>query len=330
MPFKIEHALSLIRRSSEMGRLGHAYLITGPREVDLEDFALHFLRTVTGRGAHELADFQREGTTVLSPEGKSRRIVIGDSGNPAPNTMRHFIHQFQMSNGGQLKPGLILDAERMNDSAQNAFLRTLEEPPRGALFLLLTHNPRALLPTTRSRVVEISLQASGGLRKFHSHEERLLAVLRQLSSRGTWGLSGAMTLKGDFQEILEELKADIKKEMEDDFKREQDHFKQTTDGNWLKQREEQMEAQAAAAYQLQRDGLMDLLMAWMGDVTRQSVGTDHLDLPADADVTRALAERWTPQEINRRLAGLRKLDQLLRTNVSESLALEVCFMEAFG
>ncbi len=330
MSFKPENALALLDRAAKQGRLGHAYLITGPREANLGGFALDFLRLVTGKPRHALEDFQREGAYVLSPEGKSRRIIVGEPGNPSPNTMRHFIQHIQMSSGGRLKPGLIQDAERMNDSAQNAFLRTLEEPPAGALFLLLTHNPRALLPTTRSRVIEISLLPPPGARMFSNGELRLLEVLRKLGGRANAGISGALTLKSEFQEILESIKTEIKKTLEDEFKKEQDHFKQTTDGNWLKQREEQVEAQIEANYQQQRDALMDLLLAWMGDAARQQAGSGHVDIPDYQYATAELAERWNAGELNRRLTALRKLDQYFRTNVNEGLALEVSFIAAFA
>lgn len=330
MPFKPETALALIGCAARQGRLAHAYLITGPRETDLDGFALDFLRLVTGQPRHQLEDFQREGTYVLSPEGKSRRILVGKADNPLPNTMRHFIQHTQMSSGGRLKPGIIKDAERMNDSAQNAFLRTLEEPPAGSLFLLLTHNPRALLPTTRSRVIEISLLPPPGARRFSLGEQRLLELLSQLGARSQPGISGALALKAGFQEILEDIKDGIKKELEDEFKKEQDHFKQTTDGNWLKQREEQVEAQIESAYQQQRNALMDLLLAWIGDAARHQAGSAHLDLPDHRAATAELAGRWSAAELNKRLGALHRLDQFLRTNVNESLALEVSFIAAFA
>lgn len=51
-------------------------------------------------------------------------------------------------------------------------------------------------------------------------------------------------------------------------KKSRTHYKQTTDGTWLKQREEEVTAQIEAAYLQRRDALMDLLLAWMGDVAR--------------------------------------------------------------
>lgn len=68
----------------------------------------------------------------------------------------------------------------------------------------------------------------------------------------------------------------------------------------------------------------------MGDVARQQVGGEHLDLPEFREATAKLAERWTPEETSRRLRVLRQLESHLHTNVNEGLALEVAFIQAFG
>jgi len=54
------------------------------------------------------------------------------------------------------KAYIVNDAELMNRSAQNALLQVLEEPPTHAVFILNTDNPAALLPTVRSRCVELT------------------------------------------------------------------------------------------------------------------------------------------------------------------------------
>jgi len=53
------------------------------------------------------------------------------------------------------KAYIVNDADAMNASAQNAFLQILEEPPEHAVFILCTDNPAALLPTVRSRCLEL-------------------------------------------------------------------------------------------------------------------------------------------------------------------------------
>jgi DNA polymerase III subunit delta' len=56
---------------------------------------------------------------------------------------------------GRLRVALVHPAEDMNPSAANALLKGLEEPPAGAVFLLVSHRPARLLPTIRSRCVGV-------------------------------------------------------------------------------------------------------------------------------------------------------------------------------
>ncbi len=330
MPFKSEHALELLARARDNGRLGHAYLITGPKEAQHEVFAAKVLDLMVGTKMGTLEAWEGQGAIVLRPQSKSRRITIGDDGDD-PGTIRYLekmIHRTAAPNGWKL--AVIVDAERMNPQAQNAFLKTLEEPPPNTLLLLLSTQPQQLLPTIQSRVLEVALMPPDGARIFTEHEGKLLYVLKQMAKKESGSISTALSLKKDFEEILEALHESIKKEQEADFEREQDHYAKTTDGAWLKQREEQVEAQIEADYLQQRTSLMELLLSWMGDVARQQAGAEHLDLPKFQEATAALATKWQPGDVAKRIRVLRQLESHLHTNVNEGLALEVCFIEAFG
>jgi DNA polymerase-3 subunit delta' len=59
------------------------------------------------------------------------------------------------SHRGRLRVALVHPAEEMNPNAANALLKGLEEPPAGAVFLLVSHRPARLLPTIRSRCVAL-------------------------------------------------------------------------------------------------------------------------------------------------------------------------------
>jgi DNA polymerase-3 subunit delta' len=59
------------------------------------------------------------------------------------------------SHRGRLRIALVHPAEDMNENAANALLKGLEEPPAGAVFILVSHRPAQLLPTTRSRCVAV-------------------------------------------------------------------------------------------------------------------------------------------------------------------------------
>jgi DNA polymerase-3 subunit delta' len=59
------------------------------------------------------------------------------------------------SHRGRLRVALVHPAEDVNANAANALLKGLEEPPAGAVFLLVSHRPSQLLPTIRSRCVAL-------------------------------------------------------------------------------------------------------------------------------------------------------------------------------
>jgi len=59
------------------------------------------------------------------------------------------------SHRGRMRVALVHPAEDMNENAANALLKGLEEPPAGAMFILISHRPAQLLPTIRSRCVSV-------------------------------------------------------------------------------------------------------------------------------------------------------------------------------
>lgn len=324
MPNRADKALALLAQARKLGRLGHAYLITGPKEANREGFAAQVLSMVAGRKLDELSDWAALGVPVIQPESKSRRITI--------EAMRDLEHEINLKAGPLgFKFGVIVDCERMTAQAQNAFLKTLEEPPPGTLLLLLTGKPQELLTTILSRVIEVGLVPEPGSRKLSEHELNLLALLENHFKKNASGAAGALALKAGFEEILDSLREDVEEEMEDDFEREKELYKQTTDsGAYLKDKEEQMKALIESSYLQQRDALIELMLAWVGDVIRLKVGAEFIDLPEARDATTAMAGRWSIDDAMKRLRAMRKLEGNLHTNVNEALALEVGFMDTFG
>ena len=82
--------------------------------------------------------------TVVKPVSKTRIIKVEQIETVIETSM------YRPVEGGK-RLFIIEDAERMNETAQNHFLKTLEEPPSQTMFILLTEWPRRLLPTIRSR-----------------------------------------------------------------------------------------------------------------------------------------------------------------------------------
>ena len=88
----------------------------------------------------------------IAPRGKSATIQI--------EQIRELI-LWMMSKApdGRQRVAVLQDAHRMNEAGQNCLLKTLEEPPDGALIILLTDEPSRLLPTVVSRCMIVGIEA---------------------------------------------------------------------------------------------------------------------------------------------------------------------------
>lgn len=75
---------------------------------------------------------------------------------------------------------VITPADVMNEAAQNAFLKTFEEPREHCHFVLLTLQPNALLPTIRSRAQIFYLKTSGSLDQPPAAKDKIMAAAKQL------------------------------------------------------------------------------------------------------------------------------------------------------
>lgn len=136
-------------------RIAGAYLFVGPTGVGKETVARYFAQLI-------FCQQEAQPPTVCGACLACRKV---DSGN-------HPDLQFIRPDGSELKIGqirelqkqiiyepleanrkvyILTDVDRMNDPAENALLKTLEEPPASSVLILLTSNIRVLLPTTRSR-----------------------------------------------------------------------------------------------------------------------------------------------------------------------------------
>lgn len=155
-----------LQQASRQGRLPHALLFSGPRGVGKEQFALAFAQSMLchdsdneGRpcgvcrhchllhsGSHP--DVQWVGPDADSKSGEIKIEAIRALASGAVLTAQ---------SGGR-KVVVIQPAHRMNTSAANSLLKTLEEPTKDTLIILLTDQPARLLPTIRSRCQQVLFQ----------------------------------------------------------------------------------------------------------------------------------------------------------------------------
>lgn len=148
--------LEVLLRSARQHRLPHGLLLNGPHIEDLEEAATELAATLLqgNQPGSSASPFSHPDFYVVRPANKSRQI----SADTVRDLIRN-IHQTSFSNSG--KVAVIVEADRMNQSSANIFLKTLEEPPSGTYLLLLTTRPYALLPTIRSRCLFFRFPSTG-------------------------------------------------------------------------------------------------------------------------------------------------------------------------
>lgn len=153
----------------QSGKLSGSLLFTGPdgigkRRVALElaQRELCFRRTACG-GCEGCKPFRADALPVelpnllrIAPEGKAGLIKIGmiREDDLVEGGVIRWAHQAPPPNCHRWI--LVEDAHRLNGASANMLLKTLEEPPEGTHFLLITHRPEAMLPTIRSRCERIA------------------------------------------------------------------------------------------------------------------------------------------------------------------------------
>ena len=170
-----EQAVSALTNAVKHGRVAHAYLFTGPAHVGKTLTALQFAQLLNctgdeppcGRcGACERIAGGRHADVEIVTVGGLCKESGHDHAKDASRDIR--ICQVRRVEDvvsrapfeGRCRVVIVEPADGMNETTQNALLKTLEEPPDNVVLILVTDREEMLLPTIRSRVRRI---AFGGL-----------------------------------------------------------------------------------------------------------------------------------------------------------------------
>jgi DNA polymerase III subunit delta' len=158
------------------GPTPHAVLLVGPPAVGkttlAEDMAAALLCEASDRtdrpcracrGCRLVAAGNHPDLHRLVPEGPGGQVVIGDVREArAARGVRDLVRDLALLPvEGGARVAIIEGAAQMNEDAQNALLKTLEEPPAGVTIVLCVDREESLLPTVRSRCARIRLGPAG-------------------------------------------------------------------------------------------------------------------------------------------------------------------------
>lgn len=147
--------VATLKNAINSGKLANTYLFCGPRGVGKTTCARIFAKTIncTNRGADGEACGECESCKSFNEELRSYNVFELDAAsNNSVDDIRNLTEQVRIPPmNGKYKVYIIDEVHMLSQAAFNAFLKTLEEPPKYAIFILATTEKHKIIPTILSR-----------------------------------------------------------------------------------------------------------------------------------------------------------------------------------
>lgn len=142
-----------LKTAIDEGKVGHAYLFVGPPGVGKKTLAKTFAGQLLCHDKTADPDCQCPGCVKVKTDSHPDLITVLPDGNSIKiEQLRQLQHElFYRPLMGEHKVCFFPNAELLTDAAANSFLKTLEEPPPGVVFLFAAVRFDLILPTIRSR-----------------------------------------------------------------------------------------------------------------------------------------------------------------------------------
>ena len=311
--------LKYISSAVENNRVSHAYILNGERGSGKKMLANLFATTLLCESGNN------------EPCGKCHSCKQAESGNhpdiirvthEKPNSISVDDIRTQVNNTVDIKPYqgpykvyIIPQADMMTPQAQNAILKTIEEPPSYAVFLLLTENAETLLPTINSRCVMLKLRnIKDTLIKKYLMENLEIpdykADMCTAFAQGNMGRAIMLANSDHFNEIREEAVQLLK------------HISE------MELNEIVAAVKNISVYKLEITDYLDIIMIWYRDVLLYKA-TKEIDKVVFKDQLQSIKEqarKSSYEGIELILESLEKAKARLKANVNFDLVMELLFL----
>lgn len=310
-----EHLLNALSTK----KVSHAYIINGEKSSGKEFIARVFAMAL---------QCEEEGTEPCQ-ECRSCRQALTDSHpdiirvtHEKPNTIGVDDIRGQVNNDVGLKPYsgpykvyIISEAEKMTVQAQNAILKTLEEPPQYAVIILLTANVNSLLPTILSRCVVLNMKpvADELVKKYLMEQLKVPDYKAEICvafARGNVGKAKILASSEDFENVKSEALSLLKYIHEMDLSEVIAAVKKITE------------------YKLEINDYLDICSIWYRDVLLFKATRDmnHLVFREETQALRRAAQHSSYEGIETILKALENAKRRLDANVNFELTMELLIL----
>ncbi len=300
-------------------KISHAYIINGEKSSGKEYIAKVFAMALQCE----------QGELEPCQECHACKQALSDNqpdiirvGHEKPNTISVDDIRAQINNDVAIKPYsspykvyIVNEAEKMTQQAQNAILKTLEEPPEYAVILLLTSNVNALLPTILSRCVVLNMKpvADEKVRKFLMEEMKVpdyKADVCVAFARGNIGKAKALASSEDFENIKNEALS-LLKYIED-----------------MELHEIVAAIKKIGEYKLEIGDYFDIMAIWYRDVLlfKATKDANHLVFREELGALRKCAQRSSYEGIETIINALDTAKRRLDANVNFELVMELLLL----
>ncbi len=311
--------INYIQNSVAEGHVSHAYIINGERGTGKKMLAKLFaMALLCESGEAEpcntchsciQAESNNHPDIIWVNHEKPTSIGVEDVRDQINNTVD--IKPYQ----GPYKVYIVSEADLMTVQAQNALLKTIEEPPQYVVIILLTENAEVLLPTITSRCIMLKLRnIKDTLIKKYLMENLEIpdykAEVCAAFAQGNMGKAIKLATSEHFNELKDEV-LQLMRHIHD-----------------MEISEIVAAVNRCSLYKFEISDYLDLIMVWYRDVLlyKATMEIDRIIFKDELEYMRKQARRSSYEGIELILESLDKAKARLKANVNFDLVMELLFL----